>query len=125
MHKGLVLAALTSVLFLGACGEKPQQTAANQTPSYQPAQPRSGKDIYDYRCAFCHGVSGAGDSPTASAYPNANLTDDTWAYGQTRDDVARTIANGVPGTPMRGFNGLLSKEEIDAVADYVMHLNGK
>lgn len=121
MRKGLVLAALTSVVFIGACGEKPQQTTSTGTP----AQPRSGKDIYEYRCSFCHGVTGAGDSPTGSGYPNANLTDDTWAYGQTRDEVARTIANGVPGTPMRGFNGLLSKEEIDAVADYVMHLNGK
>ncbi|MHB0969938.1 MAG: c-type cytochrome [Thermoanaerobaculia bacterium] len=121
MHKELVLVALTSVLLLGACGEKPQQTASTE----KPARPRSGKDIYEYRCAFCHGVTGAGDSPTGSGYPNANLTDATWAYGQTREDIARTIANGVPGTPMRGFTDVMSKEELDAVTDYVMHLNGK
>jgi cytochrome c oxidase cbb3-type subunit 3 len=122
MHERLILVAIAAALSLAACQQEAKRPAPTQATAQQP---QSGKDIFEYRCAFCHGVTGAGDSPTASGYPNANLTDGAWAYGQTREDVVRTITNGVPGTPMRGFGDVMTKEEIAAVADYVMHLNGR
>lgn len=122
MHERLMLVAIAAALSLAACQQEAQRSVPTRTSTQQP---QNGKDIFEYRCAFCHGVTGAGDSPTASGYPNANLTDGTWAYGQTREDVVRTITGGVPGTPMRGFGDVLSKEEIAAVTDYVRHLNGQ
>lgn len=68
-------------------------------------------------------MTGSGDTPTAGGYPNANLIDQTWAHGSSREEIARTIANGVPGTPMRGYGRVMSKEEIDALALYVQSLS--
>lgn len=82
-----------------------------------------GRVAFGDNCAPCHGAGGGG----AKGYPN--LVDDDWIWGGTLDDIAHTIRHGVralgdetrAGAPMPAFgrDGMLSRAEIEAVADHV------
>ncbi|MCR6630974.1 MAG: cytochrome-c oxidase, cbb3-type subunit III [Magnetospirillum sp.] len=88
-----------------------------------------GKVLFNENCAPCHGAGGVG---VANAYPN--LADDEWIWGGTLADLQQTISFGVRNTngnshvsemPKFGTDGLLTKEQIDQVADYVVSLSAK
>ncbi|MFN3834624.1 MAG: cytochrome-c oxidase, cbb3-type subunit III [Glycocaulis sp.] len=86
----------------------------------------AGRSAFGDNCATCHGVGGGG----APGYPN--LRDDDWIWGGSFDDIRHTIVAGIrweehPETrfsqmPAFGRDQLLSREEINAVTDYVMTL---
>ncbi len=100
-------------------------------------QIQADKELYDYaraggavafrdNCAACHGTGAAG----GKGYPNLN--DDDWLWGGKLDQIYATIrygaragnSNGHEGNMLAfGRDGVLKAEEIDAVADYVVHLH--
>ena len=78
-------------------------------------------------CAPCHGAGGGG----AKGYPNLN--DNDWLWGGTLDDISQTITHGVRAgddkghqgsMPAFGRDGMLKREEILLVANYVRSLSG-
>lgn len=114
-----IVPVIAAVLLLAGCqGE----TATTQKSD---AAPSPGKVIYDQQCAICHGKTGKGDTMIAASYPHANLTDSEWGYGGSRAELIRSITDGVPKTPMRGFKGALSETEINEVTEYVLELSGQ
>jgi cytochrome c oxidase cbb3-type subunit 3 len=79
-----------------------------------------GREVYNFRCYFCHGYSG--DARTlASTYlvvkPRDFQSADPAAYPVER--IAARVRDGVPGTAMKGFRGILTEEEIADVAAFV------
>lgn len=91
---------------------------------------------YRLRCLHCHGLSGDGNGPTAPFllprprdFRRGDFKFTSTAGGEkpTREDLLRTLHNGVPGTVMPSF-ALASasfdedEKEIEAVLDYVMLL---
>jgi cytochrome c oxidase cbb3-type subunit III len=86
-----------------------------------------GKSVFGLNCAPCHGTGATG----AVGYPN--LQDDDWLWGGTLEAIQHTITVGVrsvsPETrtttmPAFGRDGLLTADQIDKVADYVLSLSG-
>jgi cytochrome c oxidase cbb3-type subunit III len=86
-----------------------------------------GRSAFLVNCIQCHGTGAAG-SP---GY--ANLNDDDWLWGGTLDDIHRTIAYGVrvdhpearfSEMPSFAADGLLTRPEMSAVAEYVLSLSG-
>jgi cytochrome c oxidase cbb3-type subunit 3 len=86
-----------------------------------------GKSAFKDNCATCHGTGAMG----SKGYPNLN--DDDWLWGGHLWDIHQTLKFGIrsdhPETrvsqmPAFGKDGLLKKEEIDAVVDYVLTLSG-
>ena len=86
-----------------------------------------GKTVFADNCAPCHGSGGAG----AKGYPNLN--DDDWLWGGTLDQIMQTIQFGArSGNPKAhegqmlafGRDGVLKKDEIVTVANYVRSLSG-
>lgn len=69
------------------------------------------------RCSPCHLVSGGG-----SVGPN--LTDEYWLHGGGIKDLFRTIKYGVTEKGMIPWQGILTPEEIQAVASYILSLQG-
>jgi cytochrome c oxidase cbb3-type subunit III len=78
-------------------------------------------------CAPCHGAGGGG----AKGYPN--LVDNDWLWGGTLDDISQTITHGVRAgdekgrqgsMPAFGRDGMLKRDDIVVVADYVRSLSG-
>src|SRR3990172_8131223 len=98
------------------------------TRASPPAQAADGKAIYTQRCEVCHGAEGNGNGPAATNLdPKPRDFRRGWykirttASGQlpTDDDLVRVIGNGMPGTSMPAWKGVLSDDEIRAVAVYL------
>ena len=78
-------------------------------------------------CAPCHGLGGAGQD----IYPT--LADDDWIWGGTLEDIQTTIKYGIRSDhdetrindmPGYGRDEILGREDIKAVANYVLSLSG-
>ncbi len=79
-----------------------------------------GRDIYNYRCYFCHGYSG--DAKTvASTYlsPPPRAFTATDPQRLSRDAMVEAVTNGKTGTAMMGFSSVLTADDIGAVVDFV------
>lgn len=90
--------------------------------------PSQGRAVYEAACAACHGRHGDGRGPVAAYFdpPPRDFTRGVYKFRTTASgqlpltsDLARTIANGVPGTAMPAWRGKLPDEDIVAVAIYV------
>ena len=71
--------------------------------------------LYETNCVPCHGANREGVSglgPTLIPQSLAALSD---------TEIRDAISNGRPGTPMIGWKGILSPEEIDALVQLVKH----
>jgi len=86
-----------------------------------------GKTVFADNCAPCHGSGGAG----AKGYPNLN--DDEWLWGGSLDQIMQTIQFGARSGHTKahegamlafGKDGILKKDEIVTVANYVRSLSG-
>ncbi len=85
-----------------------------------------GRSAFLVNCIQCHGTGAAG----SKGY--ANLNDDDWLWGGTLEDIYHTIAYGVrsdhPDTrysEMSPFAGVLSRDQIVAIANYVLSLSNQ
>ncbi|WP_407051993.1 cytochrome-c oxidase, cbb3-type subunit III [Methyloraptor flagellatus] len=86
----------------------------------------NGKAAFGDNCSPCHG-SGATGGP---GFPS--LQDDDWLWGGKLDDIYQTIRFGIRSTPSDtrtsqmpafGKDGVLKKDEIEQVADFVLSLS--
>ena len=87
-----------------------------------------GKALFGENCAQCHGSGAAGNV----GYPN--LLDDDWLWGGDYATLETTIIHGVRSTvdadtrqsqmPAFGKDGLLTREQVDDVAAYILSLSG-
>ena len=76
-----------------------------------------GKEVFAIRCAACHAADGGG-------LVGPNLTDDYSLHGYGMEPITKTIFEGVPDKGMQAWKGVLSQDEIYAVAVYVHGLRG-
>lgn len=108
---------------------KPSVVDLGAPPPRNDAAIAEGKAIYTkLNCFTCHGDTGRGDGLSAPT-----LVDDSglkikprdfarpsgFKAGHSAKEIARTILTGFDGTPMVGFNGLISSEEAWKAAYYV------
>ncbi len=91
---------------------------------------RQGAAVYAKRCAQCHGASGDGNGiaaaylkPRPRDYRSGIFKFTSTPYGERprREDLVRTVTQGIVGTSMPSF-ALLPAAELDAVVDYVVLL---
>jgi cytochrome c oxidase cbb3-type subunit 2 len=106
-----------------------QTPLAAQPPAPTPSgTDQRGKSTYEERCVECHGESGRGDGPgaplltprprdfTAAKY---KLRSTETGSLPTDDDLIRSVENGLAGSAMPGWKGLLSDAEIRDVVAYL------
>ncbi len=79
-----------------------------------------GQTQFQALCAACHGANGTG----TQALGAPNLTDNTWLYGGSFEQVTHTIRNGRAGV-MPAHKDLLSTDKIQLIAAYVYSLSQK
>jgi len=86
-----------------------------------------GKTVFGDNCAPCHGSGGAG----AKGYPNLN--DDEWLWGGSLEQILQTLQFGIRSGHAKahesamlafGKEGVLKKDQIVTVANYVRSLSG-
>ncbi|MGE3817808.1 MAG: cytochrome c [Isosphaeraceae bacterium] len=107
------------------------QNYTDGQPVGEPVAQRGGFALYREHCLHCHGVSGAGDGPTAPfLYPRPRdyrkglfkFTSTPTGAKPTRADLRKTIAQGLHGTSMPAFDALMSESDIEQVVDYMIFL---
>ena len=89
-----------------------------QAPPTAPTAPpspelRVARSTYLTQCSQCHGVDAKG---TAAA---ANLQ----AFKGSEDDFLKVVRNGRPGTAMTPWKGIVSDDDIRAIARYLKQLS--
>ena len=82
----------------------------------------TGKEIYEGKgtCFNCHGMTGRGDGPggsTLNPSPRNFRHRGMWHH-RTEGEIFWVIKNGIQGTGMIPFGGLLSDNEIWTVMEY-------
>lgn len=98
----------------------PQQ-AAESTPAAVAGQASGtgtapdAKAIFAAKCAMCHGADAKGGF-------GPDLTAAEYEYGKNREAIYQTIAEGRANNKMPAFAGQLKREEIYALADYLLSL---
>ncbi|HRK24129.1 MAG TPA: cytochrome-c oxidase, cbb3-type subunit III [Beijerinckiaceae bacterium] len=86
-----------------------------------------GKAAFGDNCVPCHGIGGAG----AKGYPN--LTDDDWIWGGDLAAIEQTVKHGIRWATNKdtrvgemmafGKSGILKKDEVEQVVDFVRSLS--
>src|SRR3972149_4712555 len=92
------------------------------------------KQVYEKRCAWCHGWEGAGDAPAAEFlnprrrdFPSGVYKYKTSPFDQpvpSDEDVLRTIKEGLPGTSMPGWTDLLTENDMKGLVTYIKTFAG-
>lgn len=90
-----------------------------------------GRGLFRQHCAICHGVTGNGRGRTAAVlkpYPRDfrmgvfKFKSTPRGTKPTREDLARRIREGIPGTAMKEIPEL-SEADVQALTDYVIYLS--
>jgi mono/diheme cytochrome c family protein len=126
-------ARLAARAMLGADAKVAPKAVAFEPGSQKPI--RGGFALYREHCMHCHGASGDGNGPTAlflwprprDFRPGVFKFTSTQGTGPdskpTRDDLRRTIRDGIANTSMSPFLTVMSPSEIEQVIDYVIFLS--
>ncbi len=88
-----------------------------------------GKQLYEAKCALCHGASGKGDGPAAERllprprdFTAGKYKIRSTASGQlpTDDDLVKVIRDGMPGTSMPAWGKVITDtKDMQALVGYV------
>lgn len=85
---------------------------------------RRGYEIWEILCAACHGTGGRGDGAVAHllTLPPGDLTEPGIAESRTDEEWIQVTAEGLDGTPMIGWDTVLTEEELLGVTRYLRSL---
>lgn len=78
---------------------------------------QQGEEIFNKNCAACHATDGGG-------LVGPNLTDKYWIHGGGIKNIFTVIKYGVPQKGMISWESQLNPNEMQAVASYIMTLEG-
>ncbi len=80
----------------GEATPAPQEKTTTTNATAAKLDMKAAKEMFDSRCAACHGTSGKGDGPGAAALnpKPRNYTDKTWQGSVTDEQIKKTIVMG-------------------------------
>jgi len=114
ISKPILLVSLSSLLFLGGCGEPEEEALL-------PDQVVDFDQLFESNCSGCHGKDGHGAAP--------QLNDPVYQAVVPKDQVRNVIANGRAGTPMPAFaksaGGMLTDQQVQILVDGMQKKWGK
>ncbi|MGE4233423.1 MAG: c-type cytochrome [Bacteriovoracia bacterium] len=85
---------------------------------------QKGAALFVQNCVTCHGGEGKGDGPAAAALspkPRNFHATEGWKNGRTLSAVYKTLAEGIPGSPMPSFASLPAEDRM-ALVHYIRTL---
>ena len=115
---------MRSMWFVGlmALGLAGAPAGARAAPPPSPELIAKGKATFATTCVPCHGETGDGAGPAASALdPRPRNFGEPFKNGDKPDNVMKTLTDGLPGTAMVTF-AALAEEDRWALTYYVLEL---
>ena len=104
---------------LAAAEERwPEQAPAAAALVLTEESAEAGEVVYKANCVPCHGAELKGGI-------GPSLVDDEWIHGGQATDILTIIREGVPARGMVPWQGILSPEQINQVAAYVITKNSE
>ena len=100
-------------LVMPAAAQKPGPKPPLPKPPAATAAAAKAEENYAKVCQPCHGPKGKSPLPTMS------IVGREWKHGTSTQQIAKTIAEGIPGTAMLPNKDKFTKEEIVALARLV------
>ena len=104
VHRALIPLVVTAAACVAQQAENPL--------AGDPRAVAGGGEAFRPYCTPCHGIRGDGGR-------GPDLTRGVYSVGDKDSDLFRTIANGVPGTPMPGFASDLREEDIWRIVAFI------
>lgn len=109
----------------------PEAPAWFENSEQSGAHVASGKKTFLLHCASCHGETGKGDGPASKGLKDvwgneivpADISGPHHRSGAAVEDLFRTVAMGLDGTPMVGFREALGAESIWDLVAYLKFLS--
>jgi mono/diheme cytochrome c family protein len=127
----LTFIIIVGVVLVGAAAARTDVSTSSAQPAAVATAAGSavhGKIVYDAHCVECHGKTGRGDGP-ASPFLTPRPRDFTSGKYKIRstetsnvptdDDLIRSVSQGLSGSAMPGWAGLLSDGDIRDVVSYL------
>ncbi|MCW7491184.1 cytochrome c [Leptospira sp. 2 VSF19] len=122
---------LLPLIFLIVLSFSPSCTSEDETPKKEPPPPPAvtvpfPEAMYVQNgCASCHGIAGNGRGTRTQVLSTSRIPNfqdkSTYIYGSSKEAIAKSIKNGIPGTYMKAYSHM-RKSEIDAVAEYIQKM---
>ena len=111
-YVAVVAAVVLTVLAAGEPLQNMQTTAPAQAAAPSGRRVPERASLFAQFCASCHGPKLQGGSATS-------LVDEEWKHGNDDESLAKVIVNGVPGTPMAPFKGVLTDTQVRELVFYI------
>jgi cbb3-type cytochrome c oxidase subunit III len=121
----LALACLGRIGIVAAQGNPDAAKVVNPV-AVTPDSVAAGKQIYQQKCATCHGSNGEG-GPGNDLIPAApSLVDEKWDHGSTDGEIFNVIKNGVPPElNMPPWGDMLKERDMWNIVNYVRSIARK
>ncbi len=111
----MAVAKAETEAYLAASADNVDET--NVTMVKAPDRIANGQDLFQTKCAPCHGEQGEGGV-------GPNLTDQYWLHGGDIKDIFKTIKNGVPQKGMISWKTQLSPVQMQDISSFIITLAG-
>lgn len=96
LHLALLLAIATGAVACNKSEAAGPDRSASSTSAVVAIDEKAAQDMFESRCAACHGVTGHGDGPGAAALTPKprNYTDKAWQSSVSDEQIKKTIIYG-------------------------------
>jgi mono/diheme cytochrome c family protein len=128
--KSLLQLIVVGIGLLGTSvqGQTPGGSGAKEITNPVKPTPQSisqGEQLFQKRCAFCHGKDAKGNGPLAPKGSSpSDLTDDKWDRGSTDGEIFSVVRDGAgPKSVMKGLKGKLTDEQMWHLVNYLRSLS--
>ncbi len=91
-----------------------KRSANNQMNTYTSSSKKTRKQIYFELCASCHGNKLQGTERAKS------MLDNKWEYGGSKQDIIKSIRDGIIDKGMPAWQGALTVKEIEKLAGFIL-----
>lgn len=95
-------------------------SVVDNTPP-DPLLTKRGARVYKTNCASCHGATGQGDGAAAATIvpKPRNFTKEPLKFGESEDQMFRTVSEGIPNTQMPSWKTTLDEKARRAAVAFV------
>lgn len=91
----------------------------NQMNIYKSSSKKTTRQTYYELCASCHGNKMQGTERAKS------MLDTAWQFGGTKQDIIKSIREGIIDKGMPAWQGAITNKEIENQAEYILKFNKK